>query len=333
MSKKSELLGKSASFARAQPVSSRRAAIAAATGVPTQGVEPPSRIKRTQLAHNPFNVREALTDLEETAASLREKGQLQPLAVVTRQAFLAVHPGQEEVIGSALYVVIDGNRRLAASGLADLDEMLIFVNDDLAVSSADIVESALIANIHRVDVPPIDQAKAVQELLEKHKTQATVARRLGKTEAWVSQRLALLNLTPELQEKVETGELKVKSARTIGRMPREKQEAAAQEALNRVKAPRKPRSAAAPQTDPTPSADLPDAVAEVSVPGQPTDSSETPSPRLNPVKAAEGGSAPLTEEALAALPWGDPSWFADQLKTRMGIEDRAKLAFLLHEAQ
>ncbi|MQY10238.1 hypothetical protein SRB5_03450 [Streptomyces sp. RB5] len=95
---------------------------------PDRGRRAARTVKRSQLAHNPFNVRETLTELEETAASLLEKGQLQPLAVVSRQAFLKAHPGQEEALGPALHVVIDGNRRLAAA-LADLPEMHIFVND------------------------------------------------------------------------------------------------------------------------------------------------------------------------------------------------------------
>ncbi|AXE28070.1 hypothetical protein C0216_31720 (plasmid) [Streptomyces globosus] len=229
---KADKLGVSASFARAQPVgvSSRRAAIAEATGAPTSGVQPPSEVPIEALAHNPFNLREDLTELDELAQSLLSRGQLQPLAVATRMAFMEAHPGQTDGLGRAPYVVIDGNRRLAAAQLAGLKSMHIHVNDSLAASAADILESALIANVHRVDVAPMDQARALQELVEVHGSQAQVAKRLGKTPAWVSQRLALLNLTPELQEKVDTGELKVEPARRIGRLPQEQQEAAAAEA-------------------------------------------------------------------------------------------------------
>lgn len=163
------------------------------------------------LAHNPFNLREDLTELDELAQSLLSRGQLQPLAVATRMAFMEAHPGQTDGLGRAPYVVIDGNRRLAAAQLAGLKTMHIHVNDALSASAADILESALIANVHRVDVAPMDQARALQELVDVHGSQAQVAKRLGKTAAWVSQRLALLNLTPTLQEKVDTGELKVEA--------------------------------------------------------------------------------------------------------------------------
>jgi ParB family chromosome partitioning protein len=233
MSSKADKLGVSASFARAQPVSvsSRRAAIAEATGAPTSGVVPPSEVPIEALAHNPFNLREDLTEIDELAQSLLSRGQLQPLAVATRMAFMEAHPGQTDSLGRAPYVVIDGNRRLAAAQLAGLKTLNIHVNDSLSTSAADILESALIANVHRVDVAPLDQARALQQLVDVHGSQAQVAKRLGKTPAWVSQRLALLNLTPTLQEKVDTGELKVEPARRIGRLPQAEQAAAAAESL------------------------------------------------------------------------------------------------------
>ncbi|MFJ9026498.1 ParB/RepB/Spo0J family partition protein [Streptomyces sp. NPDC102259] len=206
-----------------------------------EGKRPPASVELKLLAANPFNPRDELTEIEETAESLRVK-QIQPVTVVRRAAFLTAHPGQEAKLGeTAEYVVIDGNRRLAAAKLAGLPELRIDVNDDLAATAADIVESALIANIHRVDVPPLDQAKAIQELVKVHGSQGEVARRLGKTPPWVSQRLALLELTPELQEQVEAGELKVEPARRIGRLPKEEQAGEAQKAIAAAKTPRQRR--------------------------------------------------------------------------------------------
>ncbi|MFD3883044.1 ParB/RepB/Spo0J family partition protein [Streptomyces microflavus] len=129
--------------------------------------------------------------MEETATSLRERGQIQPVTVVRRAAFLLAHPGQEDVLGEAEYVVIDGNRRLAAAIAADLDELRIDVNDVLATTAADILESALIANVHRVDVAPLDQANALKELVGVHGSQgmspSASARHLpGCLSAWPS---------------------------------------------------------------------------------------------------------------------------------------------------
>ncbi|NEV92486.1 ParB/RepB/Spo0J family partition protein [Streptomyces tendae] len=203
-----------------------------------EGKRPPASVPLAELAHNPFNPRDEYTDIEETAESLRTRGQVQPVTVARRAAFLRAHPDQEELLGTAEYVVIDGNRRLKAAIAAGLAELRIDVNDDLAATAADILESALIANVHRVDVPPLDQAKAIQQLVDVHGSQGKVAKRLGKTPAWVSQRLALLELTPDLQSAVEAGELKVEPARRIGRLPKAQQAPAAQEAMAASKTPR-----------------------------------------------------------------------------------------------
>jgi ParB family chromosome partitioning protein len=77
-----------------------------------EGKRPPAKVELKLLAGNPFNPREELTEIEETAESLRIK-QIQPVTVVRRAAFLNAYPGKEGEIGEeAEYVVIDGNRRL-----------------------------------------------------------------------------------------------------------------------------------------------------------------------------------------------------------------------------
>ncbi|WP_051812742.1 ParB/RepB/Spo0J family partition protein [Kitasatospora sp. MBT63] len=207
------------------------------------------------LILNPYNPRKTLSQeaIEETAASLQERGQLQALAVVTREAFLAAHPGKEAALAAdtnasptARYVVLDGNRRLRAARLAVLDSLRVDLNDDLAATASEMLENSLIANIFREDVAPIEEAQAIQELLDTvyDGRQAAVARALGKSGAWVSQRLALLHLEPELLQQVEAGTLKVKEARSIGAAAKkglltpEQQVAAAAEAIAAAEVPR-----------------------------------------------------------------------------------------------
>ncbi|MEU9108880.1 ParB/RepB/Spo0J family partition protein [Streptomyces xanthophaeus] len=284
-----------------------------------EGKRPPAAVALSVLAHNPFNPREELTDIEETAASLRDRGQLQPIAVVRTAAFLAVHADQAEVIGEAEYVVIDGNRRLAAAHAAGLTELRIDVNDALAASAADILEAALIANVHRVDVQPLDQAKAIQELLSVHGTQLAVAKRLGKTAGWVSQRLALLKLPEELQEKVDNGELPVREGRRIGGLPASEQQAEASRVLNAPKPAPKPRSrrdskaAAAP----APTVALPDQ----SKGGRAT--SAQPSSDVYLV------NTDVVSDNVPDLPWADPQWFNARLRQYMSAEHREELTLLL----
>lgn len=283
-----------------------------------EGKRPPAAVALSVLAHNPFNPRDELTDIEETAASLRDRGQLQPVAVVRTAAFLTVHADQAEAIGEAEYVVIDGNRRLAAAHAAGLAELRIDVNDALAASAADILEAALIANVHRVDVPPLDQAKAVQELLDVHGTQSAVAKRLGKTPGWVSQRLALLKLPEDLQEKVESGELGVREGRRIGGLPAVQQRTEAEIAMTAAKAPAKPRVRRDRKDPGTPAP-------SVVLPGQ---SGEQGAPTVPPVDVYTVNIATDSSE-VPALPWTDPQWFNAQLRAHMSAEHREELTLLL----
>ncbi|MEV8099525.1 hypothetical protein [Kitasatospora sp. NPDC085879] len=105
-----------------------------------------------------------------------------------------------------------------AARLTGPKTLRVDLNDDLVDSAANIVEAALIANAHREDVSPLEEPQAVQQLLttEYDGNQAAVARSLGKSRAWVGQRLALLHLAPELQEQASTGEPAIEDARKIG---------------------------------------------------------------------------------------------------------------------
>ncbi|MEV0449852.1 ParB/RepB/Spo0J family partition protein [Streptomyces sp. NPDC050600] len=302
-----------------------------------EGKRPPATVELRLLAHNPFNPREELTEIDETAASLREKGQIQPVTVVRRAAFLAAHPGQEETLGEAEYVVIDGNRRLKAAGKAELAELRIDVNDALAATAADILETALIANVHRVDVAPLDQAKALEELVRVHGSQGKVAKRLGKTPPWVSQRLALLELTDELQEKVESGTLKVEPARRIGRLPKEQQAAEAEKAMAAAKTPRQraPRTQVgqsqtinAVNTLSTGSAGAQEP--ESTVNGVNTSAAETTvgggeATTVNGVNTAAGEG----DDQHVVVPLSSPEQVVDALVTRLSPEDLLAVAELL----
>ncbi|MFK0238540.1 ParB/RepB/Spo0J family partition protein [Streptomyces vinaceus] len=251
--------------------------------------------------------------------SLRERGQLQPIAAVRTAAFLAVHGDQAEQIGDAEYVVIDGNRRLAAAHEAGLTELRIDVSDALAASEADILEVALIANVHRVDVPPLDQAKAIQELISVHGTQLAVAKRLGKTAGWVSQRLALLKLPDDLQQKVDTGELAVREGRRIGGLPAAQQHAEVNLVLNVEKPAPKPRA----RRDGKAAAGLAPAVALPAQPKGEPEAAPKPSGDVYQVNVA-ADSADVPD-----LPWTDPKWFNAQLREHMSAEHREELTLLL----
>ncbi|MDH6229153.1 ParB/RepB/Spo0J family partition protein [Streptomyces sp. MJP52] len=229
MSSKAKTLGAGRfGSSAAAPVSARRQAVAAATGVPTEGVAPPTQLPVDRISPNPDNPRSSLGDLGELAGSLKEHGQKQAITVMNRDAYLKANPTKAaDLEPNATHVVIDGSSRLAAAREAGLTHIKVWVDDEQGADSEELLESALVANIHRNALPELDEARALQRLLGIHGSQAALAKRLHKSQGWVSQRLALLNLTPELQERI--GEEPIKFLRAVGNKPQEEQAAALEE--------------------------------------------------------------------------------------------------------
>jgi ParB family chromosome partitioning protein len=208
----------------ARPVSARRQAVAAATGVPTDGVAPPTELPPHRISLNPDNPRSSLGDLTDLAGSLLTHGQKQAITVMNRDAYIKANPEQEaDLEPDTTHVVIDGSSRLAAARDAGLAAIKVMVSDDQGANSEELLESALVANIHRQDLAELDEARALQRLLAIHGSQTALAKRLHRSQGWVSQRLALLGLTPELQARV--GEEPIDLLRAVGSKPPEQQEA------------------------------------------------------------------------------------------------------------
>ncbi|MET9774588.1 ParB/RepB/Spo0J family partition protein [Streptomyces sp. NPDC006367] len=209
-------------------VSARRQAVAAATGVPTDGVAPPTELPVDRVSLNPDNPRTSLGDLTDLAGSLKTHGQKQAITVMNRDAYLRANPDQEANLEpDTAYVVVDGSTRLAAAREAGLATVKVMVNDDQGATPDELLESALVANIHREDLEELDEARALQRLLAIHGSQRALAKRLHRSQGWVSQRLALLNLTPELQSRI--GEEPIDLLRAVGNRPADQQAAALEE--------------------------------------------------------------------------------------------------------
>jgi ParB family transcriptional regulator, chromosome partitioning protein len=146
--------------------------------------------------------------LDELAASLREHGLLEPLVVRRR-------PGQDD------FELIAGERRWRAAQRADLKQVLVVVRD---VSAKDAFELALIENIQREDLDPIEFAEAMDRLVREHGyTQDTLAQRVGKDRSTIANALRLLRLPVAVREKVVVGELSEGHARALLGAPDDKQ--------------------------------------------------------------------------------------------------------------
>ena len=225
MSKADQLGAGRFGAAATRTVSARRQAVAAATGVPTEGIAPPSELPVHRISVNPDNPRSSLGDLADLAGSLTTHGQKVAITVMNRDAYLRVNPDKEaDLEPDTTHVVIDGSSRLSAAREAGLATIKVMVSDDQGSTSEELLESALVANIHRQDLEEIDEARALQRLLAIHGSQRALAKRLHRSQGWVSQRLALLHLTPELQERI--GEEPIDLLRAVGNKPAQEQEAA-----------------------------------------------------------------------------------------------------------
>lgn len=139
------------------------------------------------------------TQLDELAASIREKGILQPLVVVLR---------------SGAYELIAGERRLRAAARAGLDKVPVIVRD--AESDSEMLELALVENIQREDLGPLERARAYERLLDAYDhTHEDIARKIGKSRATVANTLRLLALPGPVLDALEQGLLTEGHARSL----------------------------------------------------------------------------------------------------------------------
>lgn len=138
-------------------------------------------------------------ELEALAASIREVGLLQPIVVH------AVEGG---------YHLIAGERRLRAARLAGLATVPAVVR--ATEGDLELLSEALIENVQREDLRPLEEAAAYQELVERFElTHAEVGARVGKSRAAISNSLRLLGLPPSVQELVDDGSLAAGHARAL----------------------------------------------------------------------------------------------------------------------
>ncbi len=157
-----------------------------------------------RISPNPRQPRTVMREeaLAELAESIRQHGILQPL-IVTRT-------------GSG-YTLIAGERRWRAARLAGLRIVPALVKD---TSPQQLLELALVENIQRQDLGPLEEAAAYRQLLEEHGlTQEEVARRVAKSRSAVANSLRLLNLPPEAKAALEEGRITEGHARSILSLP------------------------------------------------------------------------------------------------------------------
>ncbi len=153
------------------------------------------------MAPNPRQPRRAFDEesLGELAESIRVVGLLQP--VVVRQ------------VGLGRYEIIMGERRWRACQLAELETIPAIVRE---TSDDDLLRDALIENLHREQLNPLEEAAAYQQLLDDFSaTHEELARRIGRSRPHISNTIRLLNLPPAVQKRVAAGVLSAGHARAL----------------------------------------------------------------------------------------------------------------------
>lgn len=158
-----------------------------------------------QISPNPLQPRARMDEeaLNELADSIREHGLIQPLIV------------HDE--GDERYTLIAGERRWRAARRAGLEEVAVVVKE---ATPQTMLEMALIENIQRADLNPLEEATAYRHLIEEFDmTQAEVARRVGKSRPAVGNTVRLLELPPKVQQAVIEERISGGHARTLLGLP------------------------------------------------------------------------------------------------------------------
>lgn len=147
---------------------------------------------------------EALTEL---ADSIRQHGVIQPLLVRPME--------------NGTYQLVAGERRWRASRMAGLTEVPVVIKD---LSEIEAMELALIENLQRQDLNPIEEAVGFQQLMERYSmTQEQVASRVGKSRPAIANALRLLNLPEQVVAMVQSGEVSPGHARALLKLEDEEQ--------------------------------------------------------------------------------------------------------------
>jgi ParB family chromosome partitioning protein len=179
----------------------------------------PSLLPLTRLQAGRYQPRSRMdeTALQELSASIRQHGMMQPIVV--------------RPIGSDRYEIIAGERRFRAAKLADLTEVPVIVRE---VSDENALARALIENIQREDLNPLEEAQAIRRLLDEFNyTHEQASEAIGRSRSATSNLLRLLNLAHPVQTMLLAGDLEMGHARALLVLERAQQILAANQVVDK----------------------------------------------------------------------------------------------------
>ena len=156
-----------------------------------------------QVQPNPDQPRRTFSEdaLQELAASISEKGVIQPL-IVRRSPY-----------DNAIYEIVAGERRWRAAQMAQLHEIPVLVRQ---YDDTEVLEIAIIENIQRADLNPVDEAAGYRQLMDRFgHTQEQLGTALGKSRSHIANLLRLLTLPEEVQNYLVSGQISAGHARAL----------------------------------------------------------------------------------------------------------------------
>lgn len=173
------------------------------THIPTANIIPNPRQPRINFDSD---------ELDELAISIREHGVIQPLIVT-----------QGEAAGQ--YTLIVGERRLLAAQLIELEEVPVIIRE---ASDQELVELALVENVQRADLGPLETAEAYRQLTEDFNlSHELIAARVGKNRVTITNTLRLLKLPDDVKESLAEGNITEGHARALLALPTPEAQSAA----------------------------------------------------------------------------------------------------------
>lgn len=167
-----------------------------------------TQISIKDIRANPFQPRKIFDQsaLEELAQSIKEHGILQPIIVRKKRV---------------KYEIVVGERRFRAAQLAGLVEVPAVIRE---LDDAQMMELAILENLQREDLSPIEEAEAYQSLLEALKlTQDQLSQRLGKSRPHIANHIRLLSLPKDIQQYINDGAITMGHGRTLLGLKNKKQ--------------------------------------------------------------------------------------------------------------
>jgi ParB family chromosome partitioning protein len=173
-----------------------------AADAPAPDRRPPRKLPIAMLRANPRNPRKSFDegDLAELVASVRERGVVQAILV-------------RPVGAGEGYEIIAGERRWRAAQKAGLHEVPVAIHE---VSDREALELAIIENVQRADLNPLEEALAYQQLIDEHQySQSQLAEVIGKSRPHIANTLRLLKLPQSVQVQVRSGQLSAGHARAL----------------------------------------------------------------------------------------------------------------------